>query len=348
MKNLFLAIPLMLAVACSTTKPADRKISSVNKDLTGTYLGWAQYDSPHKGPNKPAIRMYFDPIPGETDKYNVVFLEYVDLLKMAPSYIASNKLPIVAKTFGYLKNINSKIIAYEAHPGEKENTFELWPLVVQGDQIVVKRDGVKPRILSLVEIEGAKNVLEGATLSPANSSDPKQVYFPYKDDKKRDGIQYATARAAYKVAKLESTWRKKYLRGPYLSQYYKRDDVVLQCKGQGEVNTAEFLINPKYAKKSPKKRAAMFTHPDSAFLKGEFNVSEPRDGMFLFQNVNGDERSNDIVKNKIGLFIDIFDATKSLGQDVVELALIDSERPEDFLMYYEDPENGEGKEKGNR
>jgi hypothetical protein len=324
-----------------------RKLASIDKDLTGTYLGVADYKSGHKGYNKKAIRIYFHPIANEPGKYDVVLLEYVDLLKMAPSYIASNKLPFIAKKTGYLKNITSNIVAYEANPGEKENTMELWPLVVQGDQIVAKKDG-QPRILTLSSAEGLETPLAGATISPANKSGPKEIFFPTKDDHKRNGLQYATAKAAYKVAKLESTWRKKYLKGPYLSQYYRRDDVVLKCGGEKDEALAEFVLNEKYARTNPKKRAAMFTHPDSAFLKGEFSVTEPRDGMFLYHSLNADEKTNEIVKNKIGLFIDVFDATVSLGQDVVELALIDSERPADFLMYYEDPENGEGKEKGNR
>ncbi len=346
MKNLFLSASLLVAVACSSHQ-AHRKTASVEKDLTGTYLAVADYRSPHKGPNKAAIRMYFHPIPGEPGKYDVLLLEYVDLLKMAPSYIASNKLPFVAKRTGFLKNINTKIFAYEANPGEKENTFELWPLVVQGDQIVAKKD-VQPRILTLSSAENLANVMEGATISSTREDDPKEIFFPSKNDEKRNGFQYTLAKTAYEKAKLKSTWRKKFLKGPYLSQYYKRDDVVLSCKGQGEENIAEFLINPKYANRSEEKRKKMFTHPDSAFLKGNFSVSEPRDGMFLFHSVDADGKSDEIVRNKIGLFIDIFDATESLGQDVVELALIDSERPEDFLMYYEDPENGEGKEKGSR
>lgn len=347
MKKLVSLLSIFLIVSCASTNNNSRKLASTDKDLTGTYLGVADYGKGHKGYNKKAIRIYFHPIANEPGKYDVVLLEYVDLLKMAPSYIASNKLPFIAKRTGYLKNITKTIVAYEANPGEKENTMELWPLVVQGDQIVVKKD-VSPRILTLSSAQGLTNALEGATITPANVEEPKEIFFPAKDDEKRNGIQYGTAKAAYKVAKLESTWRKKYLKGPYLSQYYKRDDVVLKCGGEKDESAAEFVLNEKYAKMSEKKRKAMFTHPDSAFLKGQFTVTEPRDGMFLFHSVNADERSNAIVSNKIGLFIDIFDATKSLNQDVVELALIDSEKPEDFLMYYEDPENGEGKEKGSR
>jgi hypothetical protein len=347
MRNLVLLASALFVVSCSSTNNNSRKLASLDKDLTGTYLGVADYGSPHKGYNKKAMRIYFHPIAHEPGKYDVVLLEYVDLLKMAPSYIASNKLPFVAKTFGYLKNITSTIVAYEASPGEKENTMELWPLVVQGDQIVPKKDG-QPRVLTLSSAEGLTNPLEGATISPSNESEPKEIFFPAKEDDKRNGIQFATAKAAYKVAKLESTWRKAYLKGPYLSQYYKRDDIVLMCGGVEGAWTADFILNPKYAKKSEKSRRAMFTHQDSAFLKGEFTISEPRDGMFLYHSVNADDKTNDVVKNKIGLFIDVFDATKSLGQDVVELALIDSEKPADFLMYYEDPENGEGKINGSR
>lgn len=347
MKTLVLSLAALALASCASRPEAHRKISSVERDLTGTYLGVSDYGKGTKGYNKKAMRVYFDPIAGEPGKYNVVLLEYVDLLSMAPSYIASNKLPLVAKTFGYLKNITKTVVAYEASPGAEENTFELWPLVVQGDQIVPKKEG-KPRTLALSTAPDLEHALAGATISAARDDEPRLTYFPTKEDDRSDGIQYKTARAAYKVAKLKSTWRKKFLRGPYLSQYYKRNDIVLRCNSQDGHDSAEFILNEKYSRMKPKKRAQMFTHPDSAFLKGEFSVSEPRDGMFLFHSVSADEKTNEIVKNKIGLFIDIFDATESLGQDVVELTLIDSERPEDFLMYYEDPENGEGKEKGLR
>ena len=45
------------------------------------------------------------------------------------------------------------------------------------------------------------------------------------------------------------------------------------------------------------------------------------------------------VTNRIGLFIDIFDATISRNEDVVELALVNPNNSRDFLMYYEHPDN---------
>lgn len=336
MKNIILITAVLGLVACSNM--GTRKIASVEKDLTGTYLGVANYGEGHDGMDKPAIRIYFNPIEGQTGKYDVVLLEYVNLLKMAPSYVASNKLPFIAKRTGYLKNITTHITAYEATPGAKEGTFELRPLVVVGEKIEPKQD-VEPRILTLATDATAQSPLDGATISGVNKTEPKEIFFPKTDDEKKTGAQYKIAKLAYSKAKLESTWRMNFLKGPYLSQYYNREDVVLKLRAG---NAAEFVLNPSYAKMPEKKRSDMFTNSKSAFLKGNFNVIEPRDGMFLFQSVDADDKSKAIVEGKIGLFIDIFDATKSLGQDVVELAFIDSEASQDFLMYYEDPQNGEG------
>ncbi|MFL5785799.1 MAG: hypothetical protein ACJ76H_14370 [Bacteriovoracaceae bacterium] len=342
MKKMLSLLSILALVSCAHNPPATRKISSVERDLTGTYLGVADYGKGHKGYNKKAIRIYFSPIENEPGKYNVVLLEYVDLLAMAPKYITSNKLPFIAKRTGYLKNITDTVAAYEAVPGAKENTLELYPLVVQGDQIVPKKDGA-PRILTLSEKEGLESPIAGATISSVREDEPKEIFFPTKDDDKRNGIQYGVAVAAYKVPKLQSTWRKNFLRGPYLSQYYRRDDVVLRCSAKDNVEAADFSLGgDKYQTLSPQKRTAMFTHPDSAFLKGNFSVTEPRDGMFVLKSTNADQRTTSIVEGKIAMFIDIFDATISLHQDVVELVFADSERPADFLMYYEDPKNGEG------
>lgn len=338
MKRMTFFIALLTVASCTSVSNNSRKISSLDKDLTGTYLGIADYGSGHNGPNTPAIRIYFDPIKGENDKYNAVLLEYVDLLKMAPSYIASNKLPLVAKTFGYLKNITRTIAAYEVTPGSTQGTFEMRPLVVVNDRIEVKQ-GAQPRILTLASDVNPLNPLEGATISSTSANGPKEIFFPKEGDDKKRGVQYRLAKTAYEKAKLESTWRKNFLKGPYLSQYYNRDDVVLKLTGE---DTAEFIQNPKHTNTPKKKRMDMFTNAKSAFLQGEFTVTEPRDGMFLFNSTSADVKTKEIVQGKIGLFIDIFDATKSLNQDVVELALIDSEAPEDFLMYYEDPQNGEG------
>lgn len=333
---------MLVAASCASTNN-QRTVASVEKDLSGTYIGVSQYRQGHEGPNKAATRIYFHEVEGEKGNYHVVLLEYVDLIKMAPSYIISNKMPIIAKKTGFLNSITSKIAAYKATPGKKEGTFELWPLVVSGETIVEKKDGA-PRILTLSATETPGDVMAGATISSVREGEPVEIFFPKEDDEKKNGVQYGVAKLVYKKAKLESTWRKNFLTGPYLSQYAKVNDVVLELSGSNDNMLADFKINEaNSANISKAKREKVFTNKQSAFLKGEFAVTEPLDGMFLFNPINSDAATTAIVKGKIGLFIDVFDATKSLNQDVVELALVDSEKPADFLMYYEHPENGEGK-----
>ncbi len=342
MKKTISLLLLLVVASCASTTNKSRTVASAERDLSGTYLGVSKYKLGHDGPDKAATRIYFHKIEGEEGSYSVVLLEYVNLLKIAPKYIASNKLPIVANKVGYLNSITSKIVAYKATPGKKEGTLELWPLVVSGNSIVEKKEG-QPRIITLSADEGSADPLAGATISSVREGEPEEIFFPKDNDEKRNGMQYGIAKLVYAKAKLESTWRTKFLTGPYLAQYAKKNDVVLDLSGSGDNMLAEFKINEaNSANVSKAKREKVFTNKDSAFLKGEFNVTEPMDGMFLFSSINADAKTNDIVKGKIGLFIDVFDATKSLNQDVVELALIDSEQPGNFLMYYEHPDNGEG------
>lgn len=338
-KTIFLTL-LVLLTSCATTKDY-RNLASAEKDLNGTYVGVAVYKTGRDGPNKPAIRIYLQEIEGEKGQYHAVLLEYVNLLKMAPSYISSNKTPAISRQVGFLKHITQNISAYKVIPTQKEGVYEMWPLVVVDDRIEPKMTA-KPRILTLSSDENLKDALEGATISSVRADEPQEIFFPKDDDEKRNGLQYGVAKLTYSKAKLESTWRKNFLPGPYLATYGNLPDVVLELSGTADAQIARFKINENFTKLSEKKRKKMFTNEKSAFLKGDFNVTEPLDGMFLFSSVNADLKTEEIVKGKIGLFIDVFDATKSLNQDVVELALIDSEKPEDFLMYYEHPENGEG------
>jgi hypothetical protein len=343
MKNIFVLSFLLLLGSCaSTNKP--RGISSVDKDLSGQYgqyLGVADYNLLGGEINK-AVRLYLKPIEGEQGSYNAVLLEYVNLIGMAPKYILSNKAKKVSKKIGFLKNITSTIATYKVVPGEKENTFEMWPLIVVNDQIVVDQEG-KPRILTLSTESGLKTVLSGATISSSGKGQPNEIFFPKDDDDKINGVQYELAKFTYDAVKLNSTWREDYLAGPYLSQYANVDDVVLDLEASGGKYSANFFLNKDYASMAPKKREAMFTSKKSAFLTGKFEAIEPQEGMFIFKATESEPKSISIVEGRIGLFIDIFDASKTkLKQDVVELALINPMDPKDFLMYYEHPENGEG------
>lgn len=335
----FVTVLLMLG-SCSTINEW-RRPASFGRDLNGTYLGVADYKFGRRGPNKAATRLYLHEIEGERGSYNAVLLEYVNLLDMAPEYVAAAKAPAVNKVIGYLKNITRKIYVYKVVPAEAPGTFNMYQLMVDRGNVVPDYDTPARK---LILREGSlKHPLEGARITgPADEKKFKEIFFPMKDDKKHNGIQYSLANFVYKNVGLDSTWRKSYLPGPYLSAYGRMNDEILTLSRAESGNVMEFKINPAMSSKSKRSRERMFTNAKSAFMQGTYTVTEPQDGMFLVQPVESDKETRDILAPRIGLFIDIFDATEALNQDVVELVFVDPAHPEDFLMYYEHPENGEG------
>lgn len=350
-------LSILFLSGCSSMK--DRSIASGDKKLDTTILGIAKYKKivrrrVHTGPRhhnrytykevekdkNRAVRIYFTEIEDEPGNYHVVLLEYVNLLKMAPKYIASNKLPRTSKIIGFLNQITKRITVYKAVPSSEDRKFELRKVRVSGNELVAPKQD-DPSYLVLSDEEHA-NPLEGATITAAGDGEPVEVYFPVKDSKESYGFQYSLANFTYSKVKLDSTWRKNFLGGPYLGSYGDKSDKILELNSDSTGDYAHFIINEERAHLKPKKREKQLTNPKSAYIFGSYEVSEPQDGMFLFNSLEQDMPGQKYVEGKIGLFIDIFDATVALNQDVVELVLVDPDNPEDFLMYYEHPENGEG------
>jgi hypothetical protein len=344
MKSLLFFLSLLILGSCSTVNEW-RRPASFGRDLTGSYLGVADYKFAHKGPNNAASRLYLHEIDGEKGSYYALIHEYVNLLNMFPEYVAAAKAPAINKIIGYLKDITSKIEVYKMTPTAIEGEFHFYPIKVEGEKLVVVSTK-KPRHLKLKKGSDLEHPLEGAIItSNGGKGQPKEIFFPEDNDKKYNGIQYTIASFVYKKIGLDSTWRKSFLPGPYLSAYGRLNDVVLDLKNEGNQNISTFKINPAMAKKSKRSRGRMFTNKKSAYLEGTYETLEPAEGMFLFKPIKSNKKTNSELSSRIGLFIDIFDATKALNQDVVELVLVDPEHPEDFLMYYEHPENGEGEAK---
>ncbi len=333
-----------------------RDIASDVPKLPGTILGIAKYKSTrtvHRpGPRKTgrrktveskrkwrAVRTYFKEVEGKPGFYNVIILEYVNLVKMAPKYIFSNKSPFISKKIGFLNQIAKRITVYRATPTAEKGKLEMQRLhYVNG--VLEGANKAKPSMLVLSSDEA--NPLSGAKITAARDGEPVEIHFPTEEDEK--GKQYTLARFTYEKVGLDSTWRMDYLPGPYLGAYYDVDDVILNLKNKNDKMTAEFIINKDRAHLSKKKREKQLTNKKSAYIKGSFEAKEVEDGIFVFEAVDDNAVKAEHVEGKLGLFIDIFDATKALNQDVVELVLVDSDKPEDFLMYYEHPENGDGQD----
>ncbi len=364
MKNLLTILTsAMLIFSCSSTPDkGQRDVASkeeAHERATGkTYIGVAKYGSmkremkwdgrrkrrvftgnyiPSKSKKKyRAVRTYINPIEGKENHYHIVLLEYVNLFKMAPKYIFSNKSDWISKKIGYLNQIAKRITVYEAIPTAEEGKYELQHLKVVNGQLEATAK-TKPSFFYTNKERKTDNLLEGAKITKGEDGEPVDIEFPISDDKEGHGLQYALANFVYRIVPLDSTWRSDFIAGPYLASYGDKEDEVLTLTNNDGVHTAKFFLNPKRSHLSKRKREKQFTNKKSAYLEGNYSVTRPLDGLFVFNPAEGTNGKH--VEEKIGLFIDIFDASKSLNQHVVELVLVDPEKPEDFLMYYEHPEN---------
>ena len=366
MKIMFLVSFTLLLSSCSFNH-GKRHVASIENNLTGTRIGVVTYRT-KKWVNvsnsngdyaeekrelktfvkKRAVRLYLHPIEKEVGSYHLVLLEYVNLLKMAPSYISSNKLPGLVHSIrwmNFLNQISKKATVYKVTPTSDESVYDMQKLKVVGNKIEAEKAKEHSQLILSSDSPSMKSKLhsmDGARITASNGGESAEIYFPAPKEKGSFGEQYTLAQFVYRAAELESTWRKDFLSGPYLGSYGDKKDEVLRLSKDGDEYTANFKLNKKRSHFSRRRREKQFTNKKSAYLEGEYTVSEPEDGMFIFNKKGSSHKGAEYVEGQIGLFIDIFDARKKLGQDVVELILINRDDPEDFLMYYEHPDNGEG------
>ncbi|MCR9205265.1 MAG: hypothetical protein NXH75_11840, partial [Halobacteriovoraceae bacterium] len=217
----FLTLLFVLSMISGTAS------AHAGRNLDGTHLGVAKYKFGHKGPNRAALRIYMSEIEGERGSYHILIHEYVNLFGMAPQYVAANKAPALSKVIGYLKKISKKIEAYKAVPTGDEHVMELMPLRVQDDKIVAVKEAT-PRKIIFSKDGYLKDSFEGAKItSNGKKGQPKEIFFPKKNDGERNGTQYRLANTVYEKIGLDSTWRKTFLPGPYLSSYGRLNDEVL-------------------------------------------------------------------------------------------------------------------------
>lgn len=378
MYKLLLAFPLLFVLSCSTIHKTDRGVASTDEmsGLEGTLLGHITYITERKpkmkrrrlkeserGPRekkygmrevpgefvemgyKRATRIYFKKTKANDGSYNVVLLEYINLVKMAPKYILSNKAPDwVNKKVGYLNQILNRTVLYKAIPTDDSKVYELQRQKIVAGKLTAM-NSPKPSMLTLVKEPTDTNPIEGASISESADGEKGKIFFPpAHGERKKHGVQYAMAQFVYNLLDgFKSTWRMTFLPGDFLGAYGDKKDVILNLSS-GETDKASFTINEKRATWSKKKREKQLTNAKSAYIKGEYTVTKAADGIFVF-NAKGDSEHSgkEHVDQRIGLFLDIFDASQTrLRQDVVELVIVNPEKDDDFLMYYEHPDNGEG------
>lgn len=365
MSNLIILFTLVFAVSCSTTSEHNQKrgIAAAAEVQSETLLGFISYKKEstryrrksgsvikkkekYIKTTKRAVRGYFRESKAKDGSYDFLLLEYVNLFRMPVKFIASDKAPEwVNEKIGYLNQILSRTVIYKALPTDDPKKFELQVMTVDGGNLT-NQTKAKPSFLILEKNADDVKPLEGAKITKAEDGEKGEIIFPYENDSSLShGAQYLVARMVYGLKEgLRSTWRNKYLPGEYLGAYSDRRDVVLTLN---QNMSSDFIIESERFKKlkSNKKRLKRFTNPKSAEIKGKFDVEDKENGIFVFKSSNdGNQQGSEHVDNRIGLFVDIFDATQTKEKkDVVELIIVNPDDPSDFLMYYEHPENGEGR-----
>jgi hypothetical protein len=344
LKKIFIAALAVILASCasnqtavSTDTASSNNTSQVKElrtpatdDLSGAYLGEGLFSEKRSsGVPRPAMRLYLDRAQGEADTYYGVLLEYDRLESMALPYLVTQKIPKLNKLVGYLNNIATRISAYKFVRGNKSGTYEMHNLEVRGGQIVPAQE--TKMVLTLANKRGS-NPLAGAVIE-GNSEG--SIVFPEAGT--AEGSQMKLAAIAYEKGHLASTWRGNWkdLEGSYLSEYGRFKDGVLELYSQGGQPKSKFI-------KTNTTLAKYFTNPKSATIEGDYNVIEPIPKMYLLVPTQKARAASDKeMTGRIGLFLDVFDGTapEAGSHMVTELAYINPQDPEDFMMYYEHPEH---------
>jgi len=245
---------------------------------------------------------------------------------------------------GYLDKIATRISAYKFVPSNKSGTYEMRNLEVKKGQIVPA--DTPSMYLILNPKADSSNPLAGAVIS--GNKDGNILFSPDEHMKKPGFIaginealtlsQLRLATVIYKKAKLGSAWRGNWndLEGSYLSEYGRFTDGVHELYSVNGQTRAKFI-------KSNNTKAKYFTNPKSGYLEGDYAVSEPIPKFYvLTPSKKAAATASDAEMNgRIGVFLDVFDASapEAGGHMVTELAYINSQDPEDFMMYYEHPQH---------
>ncbi len=327
----------------NTETTSSARSPSATSDLSGTYLGEGLYQSRTHGLRRPAMRIYLDRVPGESDSYYGVLVEYDQLLNMGLPYLASQKAPILNHVVGYLDKIATRISAYKVVPGQKGGTYELHNIDVQNSQIVPV--AAISMVLNLNPKNTSPNPLAGAVIT---GNADGQIVFPSAEPAKSSGLissitealnitQLELATITYKKGHLASTWRGNWndLEGSYLSEYGRFKDGVLELYSQNGQKKMRFV-------KSNKTAAKYFTNPKSGSIEGDYVVLEPAPKMYvLVPTTRKITASDKEMGSRVGLFLDVFDgsAPEAGSHLVTELAFTNPQDPEDFMMYYEHPQH---------
>ncbi len=279
--------------------------SAISSDinLEGHWFGNTKYDD-----DKREVGILLTKHDSEADAYYAVVFEYLSY--MEKGFV--KKFLKGSEKNGYLKELFNWISVYKMMKIPGENKYALASVRVEDGKVVSY--GINGGVGSFEGLltlgsKFKKRPMKGSSLTLSVGGRVLDLKFKRKTR-----------------FPLKSTWDREYIPGPYNPGYKQAEVDVLYLlddyspsKGTG---TAKFNVTELKGK--------------SMDIYGEFTVNTPHRGMFTFtdRNKNGETIGADLIEDKIGIFIDVYNFKPFMKTD--ELVLIDPSNPYGSQMYFEE------------
>lgn len=242
--------------------------------------------------------------PDHAETYYAVLAEYKRL--PGTGFDAGDLIPATKREKLAITRWTSRLYAYRLELNKDDNSSDL---IYTATQLSVAADG------SIIDMPNSKkSTLVLAEKDSLNGA----VFTRYESDKEQAaetiqlGKELVSTWDAYTPGKYYSSknrWGLDYLRNKLLPEpFSKKIDTELTEKGLVKFNQAEFA--------------------------GEYTISEKLPGLFTFVPAKEDNRGDDYVTSKIGVFVDIMN-WKDWGLKTVELLLIDPSNASNVGFYYQ-------------
>lgn len=264
--------------------------------LLPKYFGHVKYDGV-----KRQMGLLVNPIEGEREAYYAIVLEYLSPFReenFIPEFVRPGKKKLLSKKQNsYLQELLQWVQIYKIVESDK-NTYQLFALSVKDGKFIVSDSPVEGKI-KINKKDAVVTVKVGERLLTGDLDSQKR--FP-----------------------LKSSWDLKYVPGPYNPGYKQSDVVILDLQRDMDALTKEATAVFDVTKLKEKEIK----------IKGEFKIQEAYRGMFIFYPKSGEKvEGAALVTDKIGAFIDVYDAKPVMKTD--ELILIDPADPYGSQMYFE-------------
>ncbi|NRA64159.1 MAG: hypothetical protein HRU19_06715 [Pseudobacteriovorax sp.] len=258
-------------------------------DLEGRFKGSVQ-----PGAKTKDVGLISTPLPGSTDEYLVLLIEYRDLVGSNP----------IGNILNGINRVTDRVKLYKATPSWRNGYYKLLPAKNSNGQLIFANAlDIDYSELQITKIKEDRRPRKGhqrkpkggfqAVITPANDGEPYQITFKtfLKDHK--------TPTSTWDREFISAPWKLQYIGGDVVAQTKVEGGKELLTLTDGSVGTYEF-------------KDIRYTSAGRTF---------PIRSLYSFDKLSSGDNE---LSGKIGMFIDVVNQ-KNLGFTTRELFLIDSD-----------------------